>query len=533
MLRRMNCDSTPPISPSSTFQGGSGQIFNDQHGVLNMSPRPSNSSYSLSPVKLGKILHDQTSVWSESEMTPRFRSFSSDGTPNAKSSVELVEEITSIEIEILHLERYLLSLYRTSFEQHLHSTETNATPSLCKVESHLLPVESSNKVKADAWLSGYQCKVSPLQQQEGISDQTGSSIPKSSPRRERRSGNRSLGDHLGTPCSDGGPDRLSEDIVRCISSIYCKLGDPNQGPSDSSASSLSSSTTVSTRNLSDTWSPYCNVETTQDSKYDSLKKDERGPYADMIEVLKIGLDDDGFNYAEKMLKHFRTLIKKLEKIDPGKMKREQKLAFWINLHNALVMHAHLAYGTHNNTRTNSILKATYNVGGQFINAYIIQSSILGIRSHFRASWLQSLLSPGRKLTTVPTQHVYAIEYPEPLVHFALSLGAFSDPAVRVYKANNVFKDLRVAKQEFIRSTVYIHKESKIYVPKILYYFAKDMELTVPGLLEMVNACLPESQQKGIKRNVKGKPDKYICWLSQSCIFRYVIHRDAIDGRLPV
>ncbi|XP_024991356.1 uncharacterized protein LOC112525451 isoform X1 [Cynara cardunculus var. scolymus] len=473
-------------------------------------------------------------------MTPSFSSISSDATPNAKSPVELLQQITSIEIEILHLERYLLSLYRTSFEHHLHSSETHTMPSPCQIEthSHLLSVadQSCDKVKPDACLSGYHCRISPLQKGiSGSNDQLGSSVPMSSSRKERTSGNRthrSLGDHFGTPCTDGGPDRLSEDIVRCISSIYCKLGDPNQshqGPSESSASSLSSCSTVSTRNLSDTWSPFCN----EDSKYDGLK-DERGPYADMVEVLKIGLDDDGFNYAEKMLKHFRTLIKKLEKIDPGKMKREQKLAFWINLHNALVMHAHLAYGTHDNSRSNSILKATYNVGGECINAYIIQSSILGIRSHFRASWLQSLLSPGRKLTTVPTQHVYAIEYPEPLVHFALSLGTFSDPAVRVYKAQNVFQDLRLAKEEFIRSTVYIHKESKIYVPKILYYFAKDMELTVPGLLKMVNACLPETQQRAIKRNVKGKPDKYICWLSQSCIFRYVIHRDAIDdGRLPL
>ncbi|KVH97048.1 hypothetical protein Ccrd_000858, partial [Cynara cardunculus var. scolymus] len=131
---------------------------------------------------------------------------------------------------------------------------------------------------------------------------------------------RSLGDHLGTPCIDSGPDRLSKDILRCIFSIYCKLGDPNQchqGPSESSDSSLSSCSTVSTRNISDTWNPFCN----EDSKYDRLK-DERGPYVDMVEALKIGLDDDGFNYAEKMLKHFRTLIKKLDKIDSGKMKRE-------------------------------------------------------------------------------------------------------------------------------------------------------------------------------------------------------------------
>lgn len=34
----------------------------------------------------------------------------------------------------------------------------------------------------------------------------------------------------------------------------------------------------------------------------------------------------------------RSLVRKLEKVDPRKMKREEKLAFWINIHNALVMH---------------------------------------------------------------------------------------------------------------------------------------------------------------------------------------------------
>lgn len=100
----------------------------------------------------------------------------------------------------------------------------------------------------------------------------------------------------------------------------------------------------------------------------------------------------------------------------------------------------------------------------------------------------------------------------------------------MYKAKNIFGDLRVAKEEFIRSNVHMHKEySKVSVPKILYYFAKDMALTVPGLLEMVNACLPESQRRVIEKNV----DKYVCWLSQSSIFGYVIHRDAIEGRVFV
>ncbi|KAJ0721624.1 hypothetical protein HanOQP8_Chr08g0277561 [Helianthus annuus] len=200
---------------------------------------------------------------------------------------------------------------------------------------------------------------------------------------------------------------------------------------------------------------------------------------------------------------------------------------------AYFLQAYLAYGTHNNTKSNSILKATYNIGGHSINAYTIQSSILGIKSHFRASWLQSLLSPGRKLKTEHNKHIYAIEYPEPLVHFALSLGAFSDPAVRIYNAKNVFQDLRLAKQEFIQSTVYVNKETRIYLPKILYYFAKDMALSMSSLLEIANSCLSESQPKVKKPSIKGKPEKCVYWLSQSCIFRYVILRETVEGRLSV
>lgn len=34
----------------------------------------------------------------------------------------------------------------------------------------------------------------------------------------------------------------------------------------------------------------------------------------------------------------RSLIQRLEKVDPVKMTHEEQLCFWINIHNALVMH---------------------------------------------------------------------------------------------------------------------------------------------------------------------------------------------------
>lgn len=45
-------------------------------------------------------------------------------------------------------------------------------------------------------------------------------------------------------------------------------------------------------------------------------------------------------------------------------------------------------------------------------------------------WLQTLLSPGKKFKSGTTKHAFAIEYPEPLVHFALCSGTYSDPVVK-------------------------------------------------------------------------------------------------------
>ncbi|CDY55083.1 BnaA02g34730D [Brassica napus] len=36
-----------------------------------------------------------------------------------------------------------------------------------------------------------------------------------------------------------------------------------------------------------------------------------------------------------LLHYFKTLISRLEEVDPSKLKHEEKLAFWINVHNAL------------------------------------------------------------------------------------------------------------------------------------------------------------------------------------------------------
>ncbi|KAJ6414250.1 hypothetical protein OIU84_006966 [Salix udensis] len=513
-------------------------------GVLNMSPNLSSLSNSIAKLE-STVSLDASRNW-DSENTvgcSSIISVPSDPTPTPKSSAVLRKEIATLEAEILHLERYLLSLYRTAFNEQLPGFSNMTKNHLQYKTGSLLQAQSPHNLQVHQQTGDFihHDQSSPAHGWSGSSSQSCiASLQSTSTMDQKKvdSGRRSLADHLGASClvnDHDTPDRLSEDIVRCISSIYCRLCNPlhsQLGSAASPTSSLSSSSIFSSRNPYDNWSPRCNGDAMFQHQLQGLKG-ESGPYDTMLEVLKICLDDGSFNYAATMLKKFRSLVQRLEKLDPRKLKREEKLAFWINIHNALVMHAYLAYGTHNRVKSASILKAAYNVGGQGINACIIQSSILGIRSHYSEPWLQALFSPGRKSKTGNIRHVYALEYPEPLVHFALCSGAYSDPAVRVYTSKNIFQELKVAKEEFIQSKVYVHKESKIFLPKILWYFGKDMSVDTEGVMEVISECLTQGQVKAMRKCMRGKANKCIHWLSQSSSFRYVIHGELAKARTMV
>ncbi|KAK4781422.1 hypothetical protein SAY86_015524 [Trapa natans] len=515
--------------------------------VLNMSPQVSTQ---LNPiVHMERPSHGyKLQCWDSEVLTTDCNSRQSNspvGTPSHKSSVELRREIVTLEAEIMHLERHLLSLYRTAYEEQMFTLpRTFETQPKCQTEpprknenGNEIHQESKPPEKRNSQFCHNQISF-------GIESYTSSfnitSTGGAMDSKTTGSGHLSLADHLSPSCLDSNlitADRLSEDIIRCISSIYCKLANPGSAQvgftTSSPISSLSASSIFSSQNTRDSWSPCQNEENSVSREIQGLRE-ENGAYGDILEVKKICLDDDNFKFAASTLQKFRSLVRRLEDVNLSKMKREEKLAFWINIHNALVMHAYLTYGSGNRVKTNNILKAAYIIGGHYINAYMIQNTILGIQSHHSSLWLPTLFSPLKKPQKGNVGHAYALEYPEPLVHFALCSGAHSDPLVRVYTAKTIFLDLKAAKEEFIEANVYINKETKIILPRILHYFAKDTALQMPRLMETVNECLSEVKQKAIKPLLKGgKLDKCIQWLPENPTFRYVFYGELAGGSYAV
>ncbi|XP_076928593.1 uncharacterized protein LOC143592591 [Bidens hawaiensis] len=516
-------------------------------------------------LQLRKRLQNQVSVKGAFEQALGCRSSNNitNQASTPKSAIELIREIAVLEYEVSHLEHYLLSLYQKTFNQQplcpsspSRNDQKNLKPPLVTPRGKLLETSRAdislqknhktffedNEVLAS---SVQHCHSSITRTPPDVVDKSlraCHSQPPSMMEHAHMSSNiTSLAEHLGTKITDHipmTPNKVSEEMVKCISVIYCKLADPtlsNHGLS-SPTSSSSSMNTFSPKHLPNMmWGPGFRRDSSSfDVQLDNPfyvqgLKEFSGPYNTMVEVQCLYKDNQRVSEVENMLHDFRSLVSRLEDVNPKKLKHEEKLAFWINVHNALVMHAILAYGIPQNNmkRVFLLLKAAYNVGGHIVSADVIQNHILGCRMSRPGQWLRLLLSSRTKLKAGDERQAYAIDHQEPLVHFALCSGCHSDPAVRVYTPKRVFNELETAKEEFIRATFGIGKDQRILLPKVVENFAKDSGLCAAGVVEMIQICLPDNVKKNIKKHHLGKLRKKIEWVGYDFSFRYLVSKELV------
>ncbi|KAJ6304924.1 hypothetical protein OIU78_020465 [Salix suchowensis] len=388
---------------------------------------------------LEKKLRDQFQVRQALEKALGYGTSSHESTSELslpKPATEMIKEIAILELEVVYLEQYLLSLYRKAFDQQASSVspsnqnqslktpvttprrrlfdvsrpdiskkETSATETACQSldntwkETNSIGGEekliNSGVHRCQSLLSEHTTfsnRASPPSESCGRAMGACHSQPLSMMEQAQSASNIiSLAEHLGTRISDHVPEtpnKLSEDMIKCMSAIYCKLSDPPLTHNNLSSpnSSLSSMSAFSPPEQCDMWSPGFRNNSSFDIRLDNPfliegVKEFSGPYSTMVEVPWIYRDGKKLGDVENMLQNFRSLICRLEEVDLRKLKHEEKLAFWINIHNALVMHAFLAHGIPQNNvkRLFLLLRAAYNVGGHTCSADMIQSSILGCR----------------------------------------------------------------------------------------------------------------------------------------------------------
>ncbi|XP_058113416.1 uncharacterized protein LOC131256560 isoform X2 [Magnolia sinica] len=336
------------------------------------------------------------------------------------------------------------------------------------------------------------------------------------------------------------PNQLSEEMVRCMKNIFISLADSSTASSKSSSleglhspvspnghlSSLSI-WSLSEPSTSASWvqSPQvdlqCNSEVlASENVFDPYKVRGKlswadiGNYGSAIEVSWMSVGKKQLEYASGALRRFRLLVEQLAKVNPINLSNDEKLAFWINLYNALIMHAYLAYGVpRSDLKLFSLMqKAAYTVGGYSFNAATIEYAILKMKPPLHRPQTALLLAL-HKLKISDEQRKFSVDTCEPLVAFALSYGMYSSPAVRIYTPKSIREELQESQRDFIRASVGVSSKGKLLVPKMIHCFARGF-VDDANLAVWISRFLPPQQAAFVEQCISKRRQSFLS--SRNC-----------------
>lgn len=148
--------------------------------------------------------------------------------------------------------------------------------------------------------------------------------------------------------------------------------------------------------------------------------------------------------------------------------REARLAFWINVYNALVFHGVVALDVRRSVREvrGFFRRVAYRVGDHVLTADDVEHGVL--RDNARHGLLRRRpFGPG------DARRALAVRPADPRIHFAITCGAQSCPPIGVYRASAVETQLELAARNFLNQEVAIDARGCVSCSRILRWYAED------------------------------------------------------------
>ncbi|XP_057948926.1 uncharacterized protein LOC131144353 isoform X2 [Malania oleifera] len=332
------------------------------------------------------------------------------------------------------------------------------------------------------------------------------------------------------------PNKLSEKILKCLMFIFVRLTRTSRameleksGPitrsSFSSLSSISFRADTSTNSKS---SLILHKETRQQDPYGIFEPEESiprdiGPYKNLFIFTANSLDPKCISNSNTipLLEKLRTLMNCLEKADLKFLTSQQKLAFWINMYNACIMHGSLHHGVPSSPENLLALlkKATLNIGGNMINAHAIEHFILRKPT-------SSSTKEDEKETII--RKLYGLESFDANVTFALCYGTRSSPAVRIYRAESVAVELEKSKLEYLQASIIVTSTKRVAFPELvignMFDFAEDLHSLVKWVCQQLptSGTLRKSMVDCFKGQPSGKLSSVIEKIPYDFEFQYIL-----------
>ncbi|KAL1268212.1 hypothetical protein QQF64_033575 [Cirrhinus molitorella] len=187
------------------------------------------------------------------------------------------------------------------------------------------------------------------------------------------------------------------------------------------------------------------------------------------------------------------LAVQLQRVELLSLSREEKLAFFINIYNALVIHGNLRLGFPKNIwqRYRFFNYVSYFIGGEVFTLQDIENGVL--RGNRKG--VAQLLKPFSR--NDPRLKV-ALPDVEPLIHFALNCGAKGCPPIKTYTPQDIDSQLRAAAEAFLEnddSCVIDSVRREVKLSQIFKWYKTDFGGTDEKLLNWVFDHMGASQKK--------------------------------------
>ncbi|KAL2348410.1 hypothetical protein Fmac_002410 [Flemingia macrophylla] len=311
------------------------------------------------------------------------------------------------------------------------------------------------------------------------------------------------------------PNRISEDIIKCLCRIFVRIGTFKDKSRESKTPS--SSTSACSMEKDQLCDPYgiCSESKMRDI----------GTYNSLCEIKGSNVDLNRARNVAFLIHRLKFLLGKLASLNIKGLTHREKLAFWINTYNSCMLNAYLEHGIPESPEMVVALmqKATIKVGGQVLNAITIEHFILRLPYH-----LMYTCTKAAKKDEMKVRRIFGLEWSEPLVTFALSCGSWSSPAVRVFTASHVDKELEAAKKDYLQAAVGISKTNKLIIPKLLDWYLHDFAKDLESLLDWVCLQLPIELRKEalecLERRGRQPLTQLVQMMPYDFSFRLLLHK---------
>jgi hypothetical protein len=155
-------------------------------------------------------------------------------------------------------------------------------------------------------------------------------------------------------------------------------------------------------------------------------------------------------------------------VEPARLARPERLAFWINVYNALALHGVVALDVRRTVWQvwNFFGRVSYRIGGHVLSLDDIEHGIL--RGNRRRAW-----PPWPPFRRRDPRRELAVEPLDPRIHFALNCGAASCPPVGVYRAAAIDAELDRAARSFVNQETGLDPRGRVTCSRLFKWYAAD------------------------------------------------------------